>query len=444
MYGEQKLKQIADQVFNLSSANQTEVLLSVTGNCLTRFANNQIHQNMAWQDMGISIRVVKDKKISVLSTNSFEYANLKKLVNQAIELAKYQKPDPFFISLPNKHEIKNVKNEIYYATEEEMAKGADTIIKKAHKKNLNASGAYANDASELYIANSLGVSAYNASSSCNLSTIVLGEDSSGFASQVAPKPDQIDVSGIADIAVKKAMDGKSPKTIEPGEYEVILEPQAVSEIMAFFQWYGPNARIFHEGASYLSGHMDKQVFGENITIIDDPFYPNLIPMPFDFEGQPKKKMKIIDKGCLVNIAYDSYHASRYNKINTGHALPAPNTLGPIPLHAFIDIGSKTREQMIKNVKKGLLVTRFWYVRVLNPKSLNITGMTRDGTFLIENGEIKYPVKNMRFNQSIPKALNNVVGIEDKLTPIASFEGEMVSLAPTLHIGKWEFSSGTLF
>jgi len=225
---------------------------------------------------------------------------------------------------------------------------------------------------------------------------------------------------------------------------VILEPQAVSEMMAFLQWYGPNARFYYENASPLSGMIGKQVFGNNITIIDDPFHKDIFPMPFDFEGQPKKKLTFIEQGILKNIAYDSYYAVRYNKKNTGHALPAPNTMGPIPLHMYIAPGKKSREKMIENVKKGLLVTRFWYVRVLNPKILNVTGMTRDATFLIENGKIVRPVKNMRFNQSIPEALNNVVDIENKLAPLASFEGEMISLAPTLHIKKWEFSSGTLF
>ena len=144
------------------------------------------------------------------------------------------------------------------------------------------------------------------------------------------------------------------------------------------------------------------------------------------------------------MAYDSYYAKRFNTENTGHALPAPNTLGPIPLHLYIEKGDKTREEMIKSVKRGLLVTRLWYVRVLNPKALNVTGMTRDATFLIENGKIIKPVKNLRFNQSIPDALNNVLGVENKLTRLASFEGEMVNLMPTLHIGEWHFTSGTLF
>lgn len=444
MFGKEKLKQIAEQVLKLSKADQTEVLLSVSGSSLTRFANNEIHQNMAWKDLGISVRVIVDKKIGVASTNSFDDESLKEVVRKATDLARLQEPDPEFVSLPKPEDIPSVSDDISFATEDELAEGAHTVIVRAMTEHFIASGAYANDVSELAVGNSLGVFAYHAGSSCNLSTIVMGGSSSGFAADVARRATDVDASHVAETAVCKALESADPEDIDPGEYEVILEPQAVSEMMAFFQWYGPNARIYHEKSSYLSDKMGEKVFGDNITLIDDPFHELVFPMPFDFEGYPKKKTVFVENGILKNIAYDSYYANKYKMENTGHALPAPNTLGPIPLHLYIAPGDKTRKEMIKSVKKGLLVTRLWYVRVLNPKALNITGMTRDGTFLIENGEIVRPVKNLRFNQSIPEALKNVISIENKLTQLASFEGELIGLAPTLHIGKWEFSSGTLF
>ena len=444
MLGKDKLKQIADKVLAYSKADQTEVLLFVTVNALTRFACNQIHQNMAWKDLGISVRVIKDKKIGVSSTNDLVDRALYDVVDKALKLSELQEADEQFISLPGPRKVPEVENNIYYASEQEMAEGANTVIQLAMKNRLTASGAYSNDTTEMAVANSLGVWAYHAGSSCNLSTIVLGENSSGFAADVARTTEDVDAVQVAKTAVEKTLESKDPQDIEPGEYEVILEPQAVSEMLAFFQWYGPNARIYHEQASPLSGQLGKQVFGKNITLIDDPFHPEVFPMPFDYEGQPKKTLTIVENGIHKNIAYDSYNASKYKAENTGHALPAPNTMGPIPLHLYIKPGDQTREEMIKKVKKGLLVTRLWYVRVLNPKTLNVTGMTRDGTFLIENGKIVQPVKNLRFNQSIPDALNNVVSIENKLTPLASFEGDMIGLMPTLHIGKWHFTSGTLF
>jgi predicted Zn-dependent protease len=157
------------------------------------------------------------------------------------------------------------------------------------------------------------------------------------------------------------------------------------------------------------------------------------------------KVEIIKNGILKNLVYDSYHANRYHAKNTGHALPAPNTYGPIPTHLAFEPGKKSYKDMIKGVKRGLLVTRLWYVRVLNPKSLSVTGMTRDGLFLIEDGKIVRGVKNLRFNQSIPAALNNVVDVSRELFPLSSFELEMgINRMPYLHIKNWNFTSETVF
>ncbi len=298
---------------------------------------------------------------------------------------------------------------------------------------------------EVAVANSHGLWAYHASSASDLSTILLGKDSTGFAAQVGRKAEDIDADEVARRAIEKVERGKAPMEVEPGEWDVILEPQAVNEMMAFFSWLGPNARIYHEQASYFSGRLGEKVVGKNITIVDDPLSVEGFPMPFDFEGVPKRKVEIIKEGVLSSLVYDSYHAGKHKAENTGHALPAPNTGGPMPLHLTLEVGSLKLEDMIKGVKKGLLVTRFWYVRVLNPRHLSITGMTRDGTFLIKDGEIVGGVKNLRFNQSIPEALSNVAAISNTTVPLSSFELELGSnRMPALHIKGWNFTSSTQF
>lgn len=444
MLGEKKLKKIFEMLLHQGSVDQIEILYSSSKNALTRFANNEIHQNMAWRNLFVSIRVIIGKKIGVAQTSSIKKKSLDITLNKAIEIAKNQQSDPDFVTLPVPKKTSKLSERVSNFSIDKMGKGAGSIIEIARKKQLTASGAYACEISEVAVANSLGVFQYHKSASVNLSTVILADTSSGFASQVAKNQVDIRPQEVGEVAVYKALESAKPRDLPPDDYEVILEPQAVSEIMSFLSWYGPNARIYHEGASCFSKKMDQQVFGSNINIIDDPFHELVFPMPFDYEGFPKKKLEIVKNGVLKNIAYDSYHANKFGMQNTGHALPAPNTIGPVPLHMYIKEGNETKTQMIKNVKKGLLITRFWYVRVLNPKTLNITGMTRDGTFLIKDGEVVGPVKNMRFNQSIPEALNNVIAIENKLNAVGSFEGEMISLSPTLHIGKWSFSSSTLF
>ncbi|MBI4029187.1 MAG: TldD/PmbA family protein [Candidatus Blackburnbacteria bacterium] len=445
MVGEKRLQQIAKKVLSLTRADEAEVVLFVTDRGLTRFANSQIHQNVASEDLGLSVRVVFGKRIGVAAANSFETGSLKDVVSRAEAIAKLQKEDPHFKGLPEPGKLPQVKVVVFQATPQERAQSVSTIIKKAKEKNIVASGAYDSSITEVAVANSKGVWAYHVASASDLSTILMGEDSTGFGSQLVKTHADMRADHVADRALEKVLGGSNPRDIEPGEYEVILEPQAVNEMMSFFAWLGPNARLYYEEASPLSGKLGEKVLGENITIIDSPLDEMGFPMPFDFEGHPKDRLVIVDQGKLVNLTYDSYHAGRFNAKNTGHALPAPNTSGPIPLHLAFESGTKSLEEMVKGVKRGLLVTRLWYVRFLNPRSLSITGMTRDGTFLIENGEIASGVRNLRFNQSIPEALNNVVEIGRDLEPVGSFETELgTNRMPALHIKNWNFTSGTEF
>lgn len=456
MFGEKRLKDIAKTVLSLSGADQTEVLLFVTDGGLTRFANNQIHQNVASEDLGLSVRVVVNppshkasvghgKRIGVASANSFAPASVRDVVDRAMALAALQKEDPYFVSLPEPGVLAQVKMQIYQATPEERAQAVWVVIKKAKDKGIVASGAYGSTIFEVAVGNSCGVWGYYAGSSTDLSTVLMGEDSTGFAAQLSKNPDEIDPEGVADRAIEKVVRGRRPIKLVPREYTVVLEPQAVNEMMSFFSWLGPNARIYHEDASFLSGKLGEQVFGENITIVDDPLSEEGFPMPFDFEGVPKRRLEIVKRGKFTNVVYDSNLAARYGKDNTGHALPAPNTYGPVPLHLQFEPGTKSLEEIVKGVKKGLLVSRLWYVRTLNPKTLSITGMTRDGTFLIDNGEIVSGVRNLRFNQSIPEALRNVVEVGRDLENLASFETELgTNRMPALCIKNWNFTSTTEF
>lgn len=477
MVGEVKLKKIADKVLGMckadppsqdsGEASEVEVLLFVTDHGLTRFANSQIHQNVAYEDLGISVRVALDSltskvspagksdtfevsrrrgaKIGVASTNSFNPKALRDAVKRAEELAKLNKVDPYFKGLLKPKKLPKAERVINEVAPSHRADAVAEIIRQAKDKKITASGAFDSVVTEVAVANSHGLWAYHVTSASDLSTILLGKSSTGFAGQVGKRAEEVDAREVGRRAVEKVEKGRNPITVKPGEWDVILEPQAVNEMLAFFAWLGPNARIYHEQASHFSGKLGQKVVGENISIYDDPVSPEGFPMPFDFEGHPKKPLAIIEHGVLKNLVYDSYHAGKFKAKNTGHALPAPNTGGPVPLHLTFEVGSKTLEEMIQSVKRGLLVTRLWYVRVLNPRTLSITGMTRDGTFLIKNGKIVGGVKNMRFNQSIPEALSNVVEVGRDAVPLSSFELEIGSnRMPALHIKNWNFTSGTEF
>ncbi len=215
----------------------------------------------------------------------------------------------------------------------------------------------------------------------------------------------------------------------------------IKGILNYFAWLGPNARVYHEQVSYFKNRVGKIVFSNKLTITDDPFNLQGLPTGFDYEGYPKQKLAIICKGAPLTITYDSYYAQKYQKKNTGHALPAPNTTGPLASHLMIKPGSSTQSQMIGNVKRGLIITRFWYLTAVNFSEMLLSGMTRDGTFLIENGEIVGPVKNLRFTESIPNMFKNIVEVGRELSPHPSWGG-FAHLVPSVRISNFRFTGKT--
>lgn len=445
MIGEKKLRQIAKQVLSFSRADQTEVSISFLDHALTRFANSFIHQNMRFEDISIKARVIIDKRVGVASVNSTETVNLRNLVKKAMEIARLSKQDNDFISLPKPKPTRHVssfsKDTANFGSID-RARAVKIVIEMARRVKLTAFGSVETMISELAIANSLGVWTYQPTTLAILSVVASSPTSSGFASALNINVRKIHPEEIARRAIDKEKIGEHPIDISPGEYDVILEPTAVAEMMDFFSYLGPNARIFHEQVSYLRDKLGKRIFSPKLTIFDDPLNARVVPMAFDYEGHPKKKIVLVDRGVPRAIVYDSYHANKYKKKNTGHALPAPNTDGPMPGHLAFRPGKKTADQLVKNVGKGILISRFWYVRMLHHYQMNITGMTRDGTFLIEKGKITSGVRNLRFTQSIPEVLKNIQAVSKDLTPKLSWAG--VGLFPTLFVKKFNFTSTTEF
>lgn len=424
-------------------ATTAEIVLSSGTEDLTRFANNMIHQSVSLTDSLVHVRFIIGKKIGVARTNRLDSEGIRAAVSQAKALALLQKEDENFVSLPSKAVYSSVSS-LYKKAKHigavGRAKAIGTIIRGAKKEHLVASGAFVESESESAVANTNGVWAYNQSKSASLSTIFMGVKGSGFASHSARGGNDIDVTGVTKTAVYKATYGKELE-VAPGEYEVILEAPAVAELLDFFAWLGPNARIYHEDVSFYQGNIGKQLFHSSLTIHDDPYHTLGYPTAFDWEGFPKAKQTLVEKGKLKNVVYDSYHAAKYKAKNTGHALLAPNTFGPVPTHLVVEPGTKTISEMIKGVKKGLLVTRFWYTRVIAQKSLTLTGMTRDGTFYIENGKIVGRVRNLRYTESVVNVLKDVRAIGHDLQLIGTDEGSP-TIAPALHLGKFRFTGVT--
>lgn len=442
------MNKIQKMVLNASKAYETEVCFVKNHISLTRFANSYIHQNVEEEDSYLKIRVIKDKKQGSASTNILTEASVKDCLNKAIELSSLSYPDSY-LSLPKPKEIKALP--VFYKetiiSPKERAEIVKKIIDEGERNGCIASGSLKTGYCEVSICNSSGIDVKTRATSASIVIVTENDGASGYASGMSRDIGKINFEELTHIAIKKAILGRNPKEIKPSEYEVILEPPCVSDIVLFLAYLGFNALSFSENRSFMCGNMGKKIVSSNITIWDDGTSIDGMAMPFDFEGIPKEKVVFIEKGIAKNLCYDTYTAKRENKNSTGHSLPQPNTSGPIPINLFMEKGAATKEEMIKNTKRGVLVTRFHYTNVIEPMKATITGMTRDGTFLIENGKIVCPIKNMRFTQSLLDALSNVsmVSKERKLCS----EGMIMeffssSYVPAIKIDRFNFTSKTEF
>ncbi len=439
----EELLDVADRVLAACKADQAEAVVVAKRSALTRFANNVIHQNVAETNLSVSVRAVVGKRLGVASSNDTSPNSLRELARRAAELARLSEETADFVSLPAPQpggEVAGPAPATVNSTPRQRAEAVGRIIELAAERSLTAAGAYEVEHSRVAVANSLGVHAAWEGSKAHLRTVVTTADSSGFAEAYHRDASALAPEELGRRAVDKAIASAHPQAVEPGAYTVILEEDAVADMVMFLGMYGFNALAYQEGRSFACGKLGEKVCSDQISIWDDGLDERGLPVPFDWEGVPKRKVLLVDKGVLVGLTWDSYTANREKppRQSTGHALPAPNTWGPLPLNLFVGTGRASVEEMIAGTERGLLVTRFHYTNMVHPAQAVITGMTRDGTFLIEDGQLAGGVKNLRFTQSILDALSSVQAVGRC--------GRLLGhcWAPALKISSFNFVSGTNF
>ena len=446
MTGREACLRLLKDVVQESHADQTEALLLTEDSSLTRFAKSSVHQHVAEKNRTLILRVVKDKRIAVLTTNQLNRSSLRDLLRNAISITEVQHPNEDFVSLPTPQsipEINTFHENIKSLTPNRKVKVINDLFKMVRGKDLQASGSFSNGEVEVAVVNSMGVEAYQRYSDLVFHLIVENDGGSGYAGFVSRDPDQLDIVSLVREAIQKASRGV-PAQIEPGEYEVILEPYAVSELLSFLGYLGFHALAVQEGRSFFCNEFGKKLVDSRVTIYDDGLDAEGLQIPFDFEGVPKRRAIFFEEGVVKEVTYDSFTGGREGKDSTGHGLVAPNTEGPVPINLFMKGGESSLEEMVRSVRKGIYVTRFHYTNVVEPMKTVLTGMTRDGTFLIEEGEIKGPIKNLRFTESVLRALSRVSAIsKDRRT---CSEGTVYSrrfitgvVAPAIKVDGFNFS-----
>jgi PmbA protein len=441
LIGPDEIRRVAEGALGIRGADAIEVLLMHEWGGLTRFAHSSIHQSTWQEDTSVRVRAVTEGRVGVAASNEFSKEGVEAAARSALELAQVSAPDPMFAGLAPKADVperSDFDEPTASTTPEQRAAGVSALVGQLGD-GFRAAGALDTRAMEVALANNEGQFCYAPTTQANLTTVVSGGDGgAGTAEVVAASIGDVDAEEVGRRAFAKCRDSQRPRDLEPGRYEVVLEPLAVSTLVAFLGYVGFGGRGIAEGRSPFSGKEGQRVCGENVDVFDDALSEQTLGLPFDFEGTPKRRVSLIDKGVFRSGVHDRRSAKQVGTESTGHALPAPNPEGAFPLNLFLGSGDATLEQLISSVKRGLLVTRFHYSNVVHPIETTITGMTRDGTWWIEDGEVAYPVKNLRYTQSILEALSNVeaIGSESVLASDFFFSASRV---PALRISGFTFS-----
>lgn len=453
MLGESRAREILNLALRRSKADQTEAVLQAEESYLTRFANSYIHQNVAESNCTLTVRAVFGKRMGLASTNRMEPADIRRAVDQACGIARLQRENKDFVSLPGPRPDPALPAGMYVEgtakfTAKQRAEQVRGICNLAVRHRTSAFGALSTGVSETAVANSLGVTRYAAATDAYLNTVVMTDTGAGYGQGAHRDVDRLDFQGIGRRAVRKAVDSRNPSDLKPGRYTVVLEDTAVYTLLEFLGYTGFSARAVQEGRSFMGGRFGKRIMDPRITIVDDPGDRRGFAFPFDFEGVPKRKVVLVEKGVARNVVYDSMTAGREKRESTGHAMPAP-AYHPMAENLVMAPGDTPLRKMVESTRRGVYVTRFHYVNLIDPMEVSITGMTRDGTFLIENGKITKPVKNLRFTVSVLKCLNSLAAVGDRSELVSEPGGYGHRFAvgfrvPALKISDFSFTGGTDF
>jgi predicted Zn-dependent protease len=444
---ERELKQIIGTVLRLAKstgADETEVHVDETAESLTRFANNAVHQNVAERGLNVSIRTVVDRRTARATTNRVDENSLRAAIEGSLSLAHSQPKNPRLLPMPGKQIYRKVNRfdkGTAFLTPEDRARAVRRACDLAIQNGQVAAGIFASGLQQSAMGNSRGLFAAYRETHAEFSITMQENPAASWAKANAARVRDFDPQKLAQQASEKAHMAVDARELAPGRYTVILEPAAALDLVGFL-FYDFAATALQDKRSCLNERMGKQIFGKNISITDDAYHPLQLGPPFDGEGLPRQPVLLVDRGVPTNLVYARSSAKAGHKKPTGHGFALPNEYGEAPMNLVFAGGDSSLEKMIASTERGLLVTRLWYIREVDPYEKVMTGMTRDGLFLVEGGKIRSAVRNFRFNQSILEMLRNV----ELLGPAVRATGEEAfeMVVPAMKVRDFHFTEVTKF
>jgi PmbA protein len=440
--------EIAERVVAMAleaGGSQAEAVVIDGHSALTRFANNEMHQSVAEDDTVVNLRFIDGRRIGVASANRHDDRSLRQLAETAGQTARLQPEQEWFRSLPEPGPVPLVAGAWAASTAEAdpdvRADAVAAVIAAAKTVEAQAFGLVETSAETVSVVNSLGIDVSEQRSRSQVLTVMMGPGGgTGYAEQVAVGLEAIDASAIGREAAQRTAAMRDPIELPAGDYPVVLDSYAAMDVALWLGLVGFNAQDVQEQQSFYEP--GKVVASELISLADDGADRDGAPASFDYEGVAKRRVPLIDRGVCREVVHDTRTATHDGVRSTGHALPAPNPWGPYPFNLSMAAGETARDEVIGGLDRGLLVTRFHYTNVVQPKQVKVTGMTKDGLFLVEDGRIVAGVRNLRFTQSYLDALASVEAVsrERRTVDGDGYLGTIV--VPALRIGHFAFTGTT--
>lgn len=444
MMSPRELFQVVETEARSHGVHDVEVSIGQSTEALTRFANNTIHQNVAESVTGISVRPQENQRTARAGTNRMDVDSVRRAVRDAIALMRSQEPEDRLLPLAEPEALvalERVAEATVSCTPAQRAAAVAEAIRIAESEGQTAAGIYSTDFSRETLINSRGVYASHEQSMAVFSMTAMETESSGWAKASAVDRSELDIAALARRASDKAKHSRNPRELAPGRYTVILEPAAVLDLVGqMFGDFGGTA--LEDQRSFLTGRLGSKLFSDAITIQDDCTHPLQSGPGFDGEGVARRPLTLVHRGVVQDLAYSRGAAQRAGKQPTGHGLPLPNEIGEFPINIVLTGGGASLDEMIRSTSRGILVTRLWYIREVDPYEKVMTGMTRDGTFLIERGEVAGGIRNFRFNQGLVELLNHMEAIGPAVRAAGEETFDMVM--PAIKAGGFHFTEVTRF
>lgn len=447
LFDKDKFDKICRQVLNLGEADEMEMNFHGDLSNYIRISNSRLHQNGIVNNVTLHLRAAKNDKVVSLSTNNFSGDSIREFILKANTLLDLQSSNPYFAGFPKD----TAKSHIDFC--EDDAVPYDFLISKGHeivdlckKNNVDSYALLSSGKTFRYLRNSHGLEKFTSTNDLLCDMVVLGQDDSrGFAFNCARDAANIDFNHIAMEAIEKCKLSGNPVDIVPGKYPVVFEPYAVSDFAFYLSYLIFKGDRYEEKRSPVSGKCGQKIFSDMLSIVDEPY--GLLKYPFDMEGTAKETLSLIDRGVLKNICYNSFAAKKYNKRPTGHSWGGLLWEGEgesVPINIRIANGDSCVENMIQSIDKGVYVTRVHYVNVADPMTATLTGLTREGTYRIEDGKISKALRSSRFTQNMMEAFNNLdaVSADCKFVMSDSFYGDRFPFGyqvPAIKVHSFNFN-----